>query len=87
MSDSFRSSYAVVSSEYLCHAIGGLPKMRSEAPVWRDDRLPCAYLWATAMHTCLHIPMQLNSTRFPFSALAPSLTGLSFSDVQGCERR
>ena len=56
-------------------------------PVRIDDRLPCAYLWATAMHTCLHIPMQLNSTRFLFPALAPSLTGLSFSDVQGCERR
>ena len=70
-----------------CPAFGGLPKMRSETTTWRDDCLPCAYLWAAAMYTCLHIPMQLNSTRFLFSALAPSLTGLSFSDGQGCERR
>ena len=77
----------LVFSDCSCPAFNGLPKMRSETLVWRDDRLPCAYLWATAMHTCLHIPMQLNSTHFPFSALAPSLTGLSFSDVQGCERR
>ena len=39
-------------------------RMRNEALMRRDVCLPCAYLWAAAMHTCLHIPMQLNSTRF-----------------------
>lgn len=50
--------------------------------------LPCAYLWATAMLTCLYIPIQLNIARFSFPALAPVVSlGASSSTVAGCERR
>ena len=50
-----------------------------EGRLRRDYRLPCAYLWAAAVPTCLHIPIQLNKACFlrlerkcAFPALAPS---------------
>lgn len=56
--------------------------------VGATSSLPCAYLWATAMLTCLYIPIQLNIARFSFPALAPVVSlGASSSTVAGCERR
>ena len=56
--------------------------------VGATSSLPCAYLWAAAMLTCLYIPIQLNIARFLFPALAPVVSlGASSSTVAGCERR
>jgi hypothetical protein len=38
--------------------------MRKRGFLRRDHHLTCAYLWATAVPTCLHIPMQLNMACF-----------------------
>ena len=49
---------------------GRLPGVRNQ-PHRSDVSLPCAYPRATALPTCLNIPIQLNMAHFPFPALAP----------------
>jgi len=57
---------------------GRISEDEDRDPLRSGDLLPCAYLWAAAMLTCLHIPMQLNIARFSFPALAPSLPACPF---------
>lgn len=52
-----------------------------------DVSLPCAYPRATALPTCLNIPIQLNMAHFPFPALALIALGLSSANNTDCERR
>ena len=72
MMDFFRSSYAIGFYELFRPHLNMFGRVRSEAPCGVTSDC-CAYLRTAAMHTCLHIPMQLNSTHFPFPVLAPSL--------------
>ena len=68
--------------------------MRRRGILRRDHHLTCAYLWATAVPTCLHIPMQLNMAcflfrewRYRFPRPCTVSPGSSFAVGQGCERR